>query len=437
MSLYGALSIGVAGLNANSQALSATSSNIANINTVGYKDATASFSSFLDATDGTGSNASAGVTADIGQDVTAQGLPTTTSSPTDLSISGNGFFVVNTNTSSTATQEYTRAGSFTPDSSGNLENSAGLYLMGYKLDSAGNPPADTSDLRLINVDSLSGTASPTTTISMQANLQSSSTVDSSYTAGDMTAGNVTPDFTHTVDVYDTQGGQQPITFSFVKTAANTWAYEASYAGASTNLSSANPIAEGTMSFNADGTLANVNGASPASGNISLTIPWNSTTSGLQPQTIAVSLGTVGSSSGMTQDDTASTFTGANVDGSAYGSVTGVTVGKDGTVTAQFSNGLSQAVYKIPIATFTNEDGLGQVSGNAYVATQNSGTANINMADAGPAGGIQSNSLEGSTVDLATEFTNLITTQRAYSASAQIIQTANQMLQVLEQLPSAS
>jgi flagellar hook protein FlgE len=437
MSLYGALSIGVAGLNANSLALSATSSNIANINTVGYKDATVSFSSFMDASDGSGSAASAGVTAEIGQDVTAQGLPTTTSSATDLSISGNGFFVVQTNPSSSATQEYTRAGSFTPDSDGNLVNSAGLYLLGYKLNSSGAAPADTSDLSLIDVNSLTGTSSPTTTISMQANLQSSSTVDSTYAAGDMAAGNVTPDFTHTVDAYDTQGGTQPITFSFVKTAANTWAYEASYAGDTSNLTSANPISQGTVSFNSDGTLANVNGQTPASGHISLTVPWDTTTSGLAPQTISVSLGTVGNSSGLTQDDTASTFNGANVNGSAYGSVTGVTVGKNGTVTAQFSNGLSQAVYQIPIATFINEDGLGQASGNAYVATQNSGAANINLADTGPAGAIQSNSLEGSTVDLATEFTNLITTQRAYSASAQIITTANQMLQVLEQLPSAS
>ena len=146
MSLYGALAIGIAGLNANSQALSAASSNIANVNTVGYKDATANFSTFMNADSGVGSNGSAGVTATIGQDVTTQGLPTTTSSPTDLSISGNGFFVVQTNTSSTATQEYTRAGSFTPDSSGNLVNSAGLYLLGYKLDSSGNVPVNTSSL---------------------------------------------------------------------------------------------------------------------------------------------------------------------------------------------------------------------------------------------------------------------------------------------------
>src|ERR1700743_3178405 len=97
MSLYGALNIGVAGLSANSAALSATSSNIANVNTVGYKDETANFETFLNAP-GLVGNASAGVAAVNGQDVTSQGLPTQTSSPTDLSISGNGFFVVSTRT---------------------------------------------------------------------------------------------------------------------------------------------------------------------------------------------------------------------------------------------------------------------------------------------------------------------------------------------------
>ena len=434
MSLYGALAIGIAGLNANSQALSATSSNIANVNTVGYKDATANFSTFMNADSGVGSSGSAGVTATIGQDVTTQGLPTTTSSPTDLSISGNGFFVVQTNTSSTATQEYTRAGSFTPDSDGNLVNSAGLYLLGYKLDASGNVPTDTSSLGLINVSNISGTAAASSKITLAANLQASSTLDASYTAGDMASGTATPDFSRTVNVYDSQGGQQPVNFSFIKTGANSWAYEATYAGTASNVTSTT-LSQGTVTFNTDGTLKNVNGASPASGNISLSIPF-SAASGLATQALSVNLGTVNGTSGLTQYDTPSTLNGSTADGSPFGSVTGVTIGKDGTVTAQFSNGLAQDVYKVPVATFTNPDGLGQVSGNAYVATKNSGTANINLADSGAAGGIQSQSLEGSTVDLATEFTNLITTQRAYSASARIITTADQMLQQLEQLPSS-
>jgi flagellar hook protein FlgE len=448
MSLYGALNIGVAGLQANSAALSATSSNIANVNTVGYKEATASFSTFLNATSGTGANSSAGVTVTIGQDLTQQGLPTTTSSNTDLSISGNGFFVVSTNPTGTGLQEYTRAGSFTPDVNGNLVNSAGLYLMGYKLDANGNVPTNASDLSLVNTASISGAAEATSNLTIQANLNSQSAlppatiggVAYTYAPGDMTAGVVSPDFTRTVNAYDSQGGSQPITFSFLKTGANTWAYEASYAGNAANLTAAGPISEGTVSFNADGTLANTGTAgggpaSPATGTVSMTIPWNTATSGLNPQTISVNLGSVGGSNGLTQADAPSVLNGTNIDGTPYGSVTGVTVAADGTVTAQFSNGLTQNVYKVPVATFTNPDGLGQMSGNAYAASQSSGAANINLANSGAAGSIQSKSLEGSTVDLATEFTNLITTQRAYSACARIITTADQMLQQLEQLPT--
>ena len=416
-------------------ALSATSSNIANVNTVGYKEATASFSTFLNATTGVGNNSSAGVACSVGQDITTQGLPTTTSSDTDLSISGNGFFVVAPNPDGSGPREYTRAGSFTPDVNGNLVNAGGLYLLGYKLDSQGNVPTNASALSLVNTSSISGAAQATSNLSIQANLNSQSTVDGAYTAGDMTSGAVAPDFTRTVNVFDSQGGSQPITFSFIKTAANSWAYEASYAGAASNLTASGPISEGTIAFNSDGTLANVNGAAPASGTISLTIPWDVTTSGLNPQTISLNLGSVGGSDGLTQADSPSVLVGTTADGTPYGSVTGVTVAKDGTVTAQFSNGLSQDVYKIPLATFTNPNGLGQVSGNAYMVTKASGAPNINLAQSGPAGFIQSKSLEGSTVDLATEFTNLITTQRAYSASARIITTADQMLQQLEQLPT--
>jgi flagellar hook protein FlgE len=250
----------------------------------------------------------------------------------------------------------------------------------------------------------------------------------------MTSGAVTPDFQRTINLYDSQGGSQPVTFSFVKTAANTWAYEAAYAGAPANLASPNPIGSGTATFNSDGTLKNVNGAAPASGTFNLTIPWAAST-GLASQAVAVNLGSVGGTSGLTQFDTASTLNGTSPDGSSFGNVTGVTVSKDGTVTAQFSNGLSQSVYKIPIATFTNPNGLGQVNGNAYVSTRASGAASVNLANTGSAGGIAARSLEASTVDLATEFTNLITTQRAYSASARIITTADQMLQRLEQLPT--
>jgi flagellar hook protein FlgE len=433
MSLYGAMMTGVAGLDANSTALSVASSNIANVNTVGYKQATANFSTFLNST-GLSGGASAGVTAVIGQDVTTQGLPITTSSPTDLSISGNGFFVVSPSTNSPVL-EYTRAGSFTPDTDGNLVNAAGLYLRGWALDSQGKIPTDTGNLSLINVSSVLGKAQATDNLGVQANLQASDAIVSPYTAGDMASGTVQPDFQRTINVYDSQGGSQPLTFSFAKTAANTWSYEITYSGAAANVSTTGPLYSGTMKFNSDGSLANADTATtPATGNIALTIPWSATT-GLQPQAINIALGTVNGTGGVTQYDSTSIMNASSVDGSPFGSVTGVTISKDGTVTAQFSNGLSQDVYKIPVATFSNPDGLAQVSGNAYVANKSSGAANINVANSGSAGGIASQSLEGSTVDLAAEFTNLITTQRAYSASARIITTVDQMLQQLEQLPT--
>jgi flagellar hook protein FlgE len=430
MSLYGAMNIGVAGLAANSAALSVTSSNIANVNTVGYKNATAMFSTFLSAVDGGGG--SAGVTMRTGQNVITQGLPTNTGSPTDMSIAGNGFFVVASNPSATASQMYTRAGNFIPDSTGNLVNAAGLYLLGYKLDSNGNVPSDTSDLSLVNVSSLAGTAEGSTTLSLKANLQASSTVAAGYVSGQMTSGAVTPEFQRTINVYDSQGGSQPVSLAFVKTAANSWAYEASYAGDMTKITGTNPIGTGTVTFNTDGTLANVNGAAPASAEFTLAIPW-SAASGLAAQSIDISLGSVNGAAGLTQYDTPSVLNGITTNGSAFGSVTGVDITEDGTLTAQFSNGLSWDVYKIPLATFSNANGLGQVTGNAYFATKDSGSPSVNLANSGASGKIQSQTLEASTVDLANEFTNLITTQRAYSASARIITTADEMLQQLEVL----
>ncbi|HEX3810707.1 MAG TPA: flagellar hook protein FlgE [Rhizomicrobium sp.] len=447
MSLYGALTTGVAGLNANSTALSVASANIANVNTVGYKAGTASFSTLLASAMGTSDVSNAGVTATAGQNVTQQGLPTSTSSSTDMAISGNGMFVVTqtpTSPGGTSSLYFTRAGSFVPDSNGNLQNAAGYYLMGWPLDSTGNVPTDRNDLTAVNINQLSGKAEATTTMSIQANLQASTTAATGYTAGDMSldptdANYVAPAFQRSTNVYDSQGGQQPLQISYVKTGANAWSYEVSYQGDDTNLSSANPIATGNLSFNSDGALVGVTdtttgGTTPSgSGTVDVNIPWDSTTSGLQPQSIALNFGTLGASDGITQFDTDSTQTSSKVDGALFGSLSSVSVDANGYVTANFSNGLTQKIYKVPLATFANEDGLSQVSGNAYQVSNASGTPTIGEANTGGAGSVDSKALEGSTVDLATEFTNLITTQRAYSASARIITTASDMLDQLLQM----
>src|ERR1700710_2093226 len=260
MSLYGAMMIGVSGLDANSRALSVSSSNIANVNTVGYKASGNAFATLLASAVGSGDVSQAGVIANQAQNVTEQGGITSTSSATDLARSANGFFVVSPNLNSTTgnsqTLLYTRAGSFTPDSAGNLKNTAGLYLQGWPLDASGAVPTDRNDLTNINVNNLAGKAEATTTLSMKANLQASTAVTSPYTAGNMAAGTVKPDFQRTINVYDSQGGAQPLQVSYLKTGANTWSYEVTYQGAGANIGSPtnNVIKTGTMSFNADGTL---------------------------------------------------------------------------------------------------------------------------------------------------------------------------------------
>ena len=433
MSLYGALLTGVSGLSAQSQALATTSSNIANVDTVGYKSSDTAFATVLASTMPGGSSA-AGVTAKAVQNVTQSGILQSASSPTDLAISGSGFFVTAQSLSNTSNLFYTQAGDFSPDSNGNLVNSEGYYLLGYPVTTNGNVTTTGNTLSPVNVSALGGRAEPTTSVALQANLQSTSTVDSSYVAGDMANGTVAPDFTRTVNVYDSQGGSQPLTFSFIETGANTWAYEVGYAGNSSNITGGNPISSGTLTFNTDGTLANVNGASPASGNLSFTIPW-SASSGLASQAVTVNMGTVGSSNGVTQFDSASTLTAATPNGASVGTLTGVSVDTNGNVTAQYSNGLSSVIFQVPVATFADADGLSAVSGTAYQSSNASGAALLNTAGTGAAGTIKSSELEDSTVDINKEFSSLITTQNAYSAAARIITTADQMLQTLSQIPT--
>src|SRR5262249_35596754 len=132
-------------------------------------------------------------------------------------------------------------------------------------------------------------------------------------------------------------------------------------------------------------------------------------------------------SALTQFAIPSALNAATSDGSPPGTLSGVTVSKDGVLTAQFSNGRNQALYLIPVATFLNPDGLSPESSGAYHATLDSGLFTINQPSSGGAGTIQADALEASNVDLGTEFTDLITTQRAYSAASKIITTADEML----------
>src|SRR5215469_4000111 len=193
MSINSAMLAGVTGLTANASALAATSDNIANVNTVGYKLNLTNFSDLVTAASAQDYSAG-GVTTSTTAFVTQQGLLQSTSSPTDLAISGSGFFVTTqtpADVSATAPRLFTRAGSFTVDSQGYLKNSAGLYLQGWLADTNGNITTDPSNIALlqpINVSTVGGAAGATTQAAVNANLNAGETIsaaseqDANFTA---------------------------------------------------------------------------------------------------------------------------------------------------------------------------------------------------------------------------------------------------------------
>jgi flagellar hook protein FlgE len=435
MSVFSAIDTAVSGLDAQAAALSNISNNISNSSTVGYKQANTDFESLVLAGSASSSPALAGATTSTSMDISTAGQTQTTNVNTDIAVSGNGFMVVNDQAASaTGTYLVTRAGSFRPDSNGNLVNAGGYYLQGQPLDANGVPigtPADTlSGLSTVNVSNLAVTASPTTAITFNANLPSSET---QYAA--------TPPAPSSTSVqYNTPlGATQTLTFQFVPTlpatatapATNTWTmnvFDSASATPTTPISTASLVFNGTGA-NA-GTLASV---TPAAGGT-----YNATTGAYSVtaaggQVLPITIGALGSTSGMSQLNGPYTTTNMKQNGGAFGQLQGVSVGKDGVVTASFSNGTTRPIYQVDLAVVPSPDSLTPVAGDAYALSPAAGLPQLFKPGQGPAGATDGGTLEGSNVDLTTQLTNLIETQRAYSSNATVIQTADQMLETVEQI----
>jgi flagellar hook protein FlgE len=446
MSVYGALFSGVSGLAANSNALGMISDNITNVNTVGYKATKARFSTLVTEGESQTTYSAGGVQATPQTLVSGQGLLQASSSATDLSIIGNGFFVVSgtpDNGLDSASIQFTRAGSFFPDDDGFLRNTAGLYLKGWPLDDNGNPPPNLSNLstlETINISGLTGTAAATTMVGLGGKLQTSQALnplETGYTIDDMMdyvtsdgASGIKPDFLRDVQVFDSQGGAHTITIAALKssTADNQWHVELFDAA----TGGAGAITAGDIVFNADGSLK-LSGTPATSAGLTAPvtgIDWNN---GAAVSNITFNWGSDGKTDGFAQYDSPSTLASPSVNGAVFGNVTGVEITKEGTVIAQFDNGLAKPVYQLPVATFQNPDGLKRATGNSYTQSDQSGNFSLQQAGTGGAGMIAPSNLEASTVDLAQEFTNLITVQRAYSASTKVITTADEMLDELNRL----
>ncbi|MDR3514863.1 MAG: flagellar hook protein FlgE [Azospirillaceae bacterium] len=412
MSLLGALNTGVSGLLAQSQDLTNISNNITNMSTTAYKSSNTNFADMVTTASGASNASSGGVTTTTSSTVTTQGTIKQTSSTTDIAISGSGFFVVESGTASTTNDVlYTRDGSFSENSDGYLVNSDGYTLMGWKLTS-GNLPSSTSDtstLTAVNVSSTTGTVEETGNVTLNMNLQSSSTSTT------VASGN--SQYTRDVTVYDSQGTAQTVALDFYKTDANTWTMEVTASGAT-----AGTTTDVSLTFNSDGSIATIGGAAVP--------PYTTTVSGIDwgngssTQSITLNL------SSMTQYSSSFAATSVTQDGAGVGTLSSVSINSSGVVVASYSNGTTQDLYQIAIATFSDANALQSTSGNAYKETQSSGTYNLSTSGSNGAGSIETSSLEESNVDLATELTDMIVTQRAYSAASKIVTTVDSMLQTL-------
>lgn len=413
MSLYGALYAGVSGLSAQSNAIGIISDNIANVNTVGYKGTSARFSTLVTQQATQALHSPGGVRSQPFNHIDQQGLLQATASSTDIAIAGNGFFVVNESANPGVGDEYlfTRAGSFFPDQNGDLVNTAGFFLQGYDLSVA---PATTSastvtGLQTVNVANLAGTATPTANLEIGLNLPSTAAIGATETL--------------TIQVYDSLGNSHDVDLTFAKTATNAWSITPQNPTLTSSGVASGTVtsAAGAITFNGDGTPATI-----TMPNIDIT--W--TVGGANASSIAVDAGALGQTNGITQFAGEFTVSKSNQDGVSFGNFAGVSIDERGIVTALFDNGETLDIYHVPVAIFQSPNGLTAESGNVYQQTARSGPFLLNLPQVGGAGVVAPSSLEASTVDLASEFTNMIVVQRAYSASAEIITTADEMLEEL-------
>lgn len=425
MSISSAMNAGVSGLAANSSRLGTISDNIANASTFGYKRVETDFNALV-VGQGAGLYTAGGVRASTTRSVSQDGAIVTTSNALDLAMTGRGMLPVTTLNDATGggtpSLMMTRTGAFRPDAGGLLRTESGLVLMGWPTAADGSMPLvarDTSAaLQPIRIESNRPVGDPTTQVSLGANLPATETLPTG--SGDPLPlrveyfGNLgtseSLDITFTPDTSDPTG------------MSNTWTVSISD---SASDAAANPISTFQVTFDdsqgAGGALLNVvgGGYDPATGAIPLTVGGGN---------IELSIGVPGGASGLKQ--LAASFSPSNVvkNGSPVGQLVAVEVDPQGYVKATYDTGFVKALYKIPVIDVPNPNGLVAVEGQAFKTSPDSGGFFLWDAGDGPTGAIAGYAREASTTDIAQELTHLITTQRAYSSNAKIIQTVDEMLQ---------
>lgn len=400
-------SIPLSGLNSCSAALTTIANNLANLNTVGYKEARTLFRDLFYQTVGsTGAGdpiqTGAGSAVDSVSSNFTTGSVQTTGVNTDVAIGGNGFFVVEKD----GIQSFTRAGNFSKSKQGTLVTSDGEEVLGFP--AVNGQISQLQGLSPIVVGA--GYISPanaTTSVKLTTNLDANASVGDVYTAP--------------VTVYDSLGQSHVLTYKFTKTGTSAWQYDVTVPGSDIgNASPAVTVATGALTFDGQGNLL-----TPATDVSGITV--NGFVDGANPLTFAWNL-YAGAGSAVRQVASPSSTSKTDQDGYSSGSLLDFSVGTDGVVEGKFSNDKSMVLGQVVLANFANVQGLTRMGGNSYRATLASGAASIGAPGTGGRGTLSGGALELSNVDIASEFAQLIVAQRGFQANARAITTFDEITQ---------
>lgn len=400
-----AFSTALSALSADTTAIDVVGNNLANLNTTGFKDTAVSFHDLVTQSIGA-SPASTQVGVGVGVPITltqfSQGAIQATGNALDAAIQGDGFFLV---TNSSGATEYTRAGNFQVDAQGNLKTATGEQVQGWTA-SAG---VLNTNAPIGSITVPSGTLAapqPTANTSVDLNLDASAPAATTFSTS--------------VVVYDSLGTSHTLTYTFTKSATpNQWTFSAGIPPGDTTP--AGTPATGTLTFNGSGQLISPAPNAPPVGAIAglndgasnMSINWNLYKNGVPD---------------ITQFAQTSATSAVSQDGAAAASLVSVGLGTGGQILAQYSNGQQVVAGQLAMATIRNPESLLAVGDNDYQTTALTALPSLGLPATGGRGTVVGGSIESSTVDMATEFTNLIVYQRGYEANAHVVTTVDQLSQ---------
>jgi flagellar hook protein FlgE len=401
-SFYSALT----GLNNNTYSLNLIGDNLANMNTVAFKTSTAMFSELLAGLSGTGDTGNPvvlglGSTLNGIQRNNNQGTITSTGKATDVAINGNGFFIVEAGSGN----GYTRAGNFQIDKGGNLVSADGFNVLGYMATNGVINGGTTLTPITINIGDMIP-AKITSGFTIKANL------DCRAAAGDT--------FSAPITVYDSLGAAHTLSITFTK-GAGGWAWDATIPGAEVGATGPTSVGSGSITFDSDGRLDPVATVNP-------TLNITGLVDGAANLTVTFNMLDADGNSNVTGQASESSVSKTIQDGYASSILASMTINSAGVIQGTTAGGQSVVLAQLALANFPNVDGLQKYKGNTFIPFASSGEPSIGMAGTGGRGMIAGSSLEQSNVDMALEFVNLITAQRAYQANSRVITTSDELYQ---------